>query len=484
MLNIKSSVAVLTTSLILSACGSDNHQSKENNLTSSTSFTTEFKSNLTLQKDSEPAIQIAGRTSNQNDDVSAYSVTHHFNRGSSSIILSYNFDKSDISKTLHINYDPILKKVLSVSIGKTYLTKLNINSSNDNSLGCSDSILFEVCNNINVKFDEKTGNSEINFENLKLSNTPTITMTLPPMKTRDGIQLPPITKSYTYLAGKISGSLSIPAQTFENIRKTSQINMFANQKPISPIDAIYDPEAKEILFSSYADNWIDSGLKLTNFTTSIENTITKYALVEAETLHGFSGACMSFVVSTPIKDVASIQTSENANDISLKFNQSIYQDNTIPPLLPNIPIQQPCATTFIELDGVVKVNKPLTQLQITASFKNGDNRTFIQPALYFDVINHNQQKFGNDTIQIEVKNNKIEKVNFKDYLMGVDLNTGLLKRSEYNFSCDSVQSCQGISYNSKDNQVKFNNTSLFYKGEHPELNKDIHINGVFDFAGR
>lgn len=484
MLNIKSSISILTASLMLAACGGDNNQSKEDSSTSSVLPTTEFKSNLTLQNDSEPAIQITGRTSNQNDDVNAYSVTHLFDRGSSSIILSYNFDKSDISKTLHINYDPILKKVLSVSIGKTYLTKLNINSPNDNSLACSDSILFEVCNNINVKFDEKTGNSEINFENLKLSNTPTIIMTLPPVKTRDGIQLPPITKSYTYLAGKISGSLSTPAQTFENIRKTSQINMSANQKPIFPIDAIYDLEAKEILFSSYADNWIDSGLKLTNFTTSIENTITKYALVEAETLHGFSGACMPFVVSTPIKDVASIQASENANDISLKFNQSIYQDNTIPPLLPNIPIQQPCATTFIQLDGVVKVNKPLTQLQITPTFKNGENRTFIQPALYFEVINHNQQKFGNNTIQIELKNNKIEKINFKDFLVGVDSSTGSLKRFEYNFTCDSVQSCQGISYSPKDNQLKFSNTTLFYRGEHPELNKDIHINGIFDFAGR
>lgn len=484
MLNIKSSISILTASLMLAACGGDNNQSKEDSSTSSVLPTTEFKSNLTLQNDSEPAIQITGRTSNQDDNLNAYSVTHHFDHGSSSIILSYNFDKSDISKTLHINYDPILKKVLSVSIGKTYLTKLNINSSNDNSLACSDSILFEVCNNINVKFDEKTGNSEINFENLKLSNTPTIIMTLPPVKTRDGIQLPPITKSYTYLAGKISGSLSTPAQTFENIRKTSQINMSANQKPIFPIDAIYDPEAKEILFSSYADNWIDSGLKLTNFTTSIENTITKYALVEAETLHGFSGACMPFVVSTPIKDVASIQASENANDISLKFNQSIYQDNTIPPLLPNIPIQQPCATTFIQLDGVVKVNKPLTQLQITPTFKNGENRTFIQPALYFEVINHNQQKFGNNTIQIELKNNKIEKINFKDFLVGVDSSTGSLKRFEYNFTCDSVQSCQGISYSPKDNQLKFSNTTLFYRGEHPELNKDIHINGIFDFAGR
>lgn len=483
MLNIKSSVAVLTTSLILSACGSDNHQSKENNSTSPATFTTEFKSDLTLQKDSDPVIQIAGRTSNQDDNINAYSVTHRFDHGSSSIILSYNFDKSDISKTLHINYDPILKKVLSVSIGKTYLTKLNINSSNDNSLACSDSILFEVCNNINVKFDEKTGNSEINFENLKLSTAPII-ITLPPVMPRDGIQLPPITKSYTYLSGKISGSLSTPAQTFENIRKTSQINISANQKTISPTDAIYDPEAKEILFSSYADNWIDSGLKLTNFTTSIENTITKYALVEAETLHGFTGACMPFVVSTPIKDVASIQASENANDISLKFNQSIYQDNTIPPLLSNISIQQPCATTFIQLDGVVKVNKPLTQLQITPTFKNGENRTFIQPALYFEVINHNQQKFGNNTIQIELKNNKIEKINFKDFLVGVDLSTGSLKRFEYNFTCDTVQSCQGISYSPKDNQLKFSNTTLFYRGEHPELNKDIHINGIFDFAGR
>ena len=193
---------------------------------------------------------------------------------------------------------------------------------------------------------------------------------------------------------------------------------------------------------------------------------------------------MSFVVSTPIKDVASIQASENANDISLKFNQSIYQDNTIPPLLPNIPIQQPCATTFIQLDGVVKVNKPLTQLQITPTFKNGENRTFIQPALYFEVINHNQQKFGNNTIQIELKNNKIEKINFKDFLVGVDSSTGSLKRFEYNFTCDSVQSCQGISYSPKDNQLKFSNTTLFYRGEHPELNKDIHINGIFDFAGR
>ncbi|ESK54290.1 hypothetical protein [Acinetobacter tjernbergiae] len=482
MLNINSSVAVLTASLILSACGSDNHQSKENNSTSSTPFTTEFKSNLTLQKDSDPIIQISGRRSNQNDDVNAYSVTHRFYRGSSSIILIYNFDKSDINKTLHINYDPILKKVLSVSIGKTYLTKLNINSSNNNSLACSDSILFEACKNINVKFDEKTGNSEINFENLKLSNTPTITIT--PVNTLDSVQLPPINKSYTYLTGKISGSLSIPAQTFENIRKTSQINMSVNQKSISPIDAIYDPETKEILFSSYADNWIDSGLKPTNFTTSIENTITKYALVEAETLHGFSGACMSFVVSTRIKDVASIQASDNTNDISLKFNQSIYQDNTIPPLFPNIPIQQTCATTFIQLDGVVKVNKPLTQLQITPTFKNGENRTVVQPALYFDVINHNQQRFGNNTIQIELKNNKIEKINFKDFLIGVDSSTGLLKRFEYNFTCDAAQSCQGISYSPKDNQLKFSNTALFYKGEHPELNKNIHINGIFDFAGR
>lgn len=120
MLNIKSSVAVLTTSLILSACGSDNHQSKENNSTSPTIFTTEFKSDLTLQKDSDPVINIVARASNQDDNINAYSVTHHFDRGSSSIILSYNFDKSDISKTLHINYDPILKEILSISLSSKW----------------------------------------------------------------------------------------------------------------------------------------------------------------------------------------------------------------------------------------------------------------------------------------------------------------------------------------------------------------------------
>ncbi|MCH7393077.1 hypothetical protein MMP66_02140 [Acinetobacter dispersus] len=113
MLKIKPCITILTTAVIISACGGgDRNDSKTTEDTTPvlTPFTTEFQSTLSLQKDADPIIQISNRSSNQNDEVNVYSVTHHFDSGSSSIIFSYNLDKNDTNKTLRINYDPILKK--------------------------------------------------------------------------------------------------------------------------------------------------------------------------------------------------------------------------------------------------------------------------------------------------------------------------------------------------------------------------------------
>lgn len=464
MLNIKSSVAVLTTSLILSACGSDNHQSKENNSTSPTIFTTEFKSDLTLQKDSDPVINIVARASNQDDNINAYSVTHHFDRGSSSIILSYNFDKSDISKTLHINYDPILKEILSISLSSKWTQKVG-----PTQYACSD-FFYDACKNIQINFDNKTGYSEITFNNTKLS-TPKLTIA----------GSSNAEKSFITLNGKLIGSLSNSPQTFEDIKKTSVSNLSINSQPISPMGIIYDPESQSITFNTHTDNDINQGLKSDLFTTLTTYNNGSNSSVHTKAYPNSSSPMMGCLtlenITIPIKNPLSIKVEETVDKINFAFNQTTYEQTPKP--------SSDCPTAHINLHGTIQLNKPLTEYTITSDDKNSYISPFNQPALYFDVINNNKQEFGNETIQVMLKNNSIEKINFKEIRLGVDLSTGLLRRFESNFSCDKTQPCQGISYDKDKTKVTFNNTALIYKDEKdPTYTRVFHINGVFDFAGR
>lgn len=470
MLNIKSSVAVLTTSLILSACGSDNHQSKENNSTSPATFTTEFKSDLTLQKDSDPVIQIAGRTSNQDDNINAYSVTHHFEKSKSSIIFSYNLDKNDVSKTLYVKYDPILKEILGASI-KSSPTKIGELQVGSMQYACSE-FFYDACKNIQINFDDKTGYSELTFHNAKLStsNLTDSTNTI---------------KSFITLNGKLAGSLSNLPQTFEDIRKTSVSNLLINQQKNMPLAVIYDPILKQISFDTYTENNFDTGLKLNQFITTLNDKFPPSTILRTETLSGLSGACIS-KISDIYASPSSITVTENSNDITLTFDQTTYKHTNDALLTPNLPLLDTCPSTYRELNGFVKVNKPHTKLQISPIKKEDFGYSDFQvPAQYFDVANHNLQKFGNDFIDVEIKNKQIERVSFHEYDLRAAPNSNVLTVFRYTFTCDAKKSCKGISYDDKKTSITFKNTNLFYEeNQFNTINQSITLNGVFDFAGR
>ncbi|MGA6136119.1 hypothetical protein ACPER7_07405 [Acinetobacter dispersus] len=486
MLKIKSCITILTTAAIISACGGgDRNDSKitEDTPPVITPFTTEFQSTLSLQKDADPIIQISNRSSNQNDEVNAYSVTHHFDSGSNSIILSYNFDKNDINKTLHINYDPILKKVLDVSIGENYLKTDIYNLLNKNFFACANSFFFELCKGIELTFDDHTGYSKINFHNTKLPNSSIVQLS----PENNQINQFFTEKSYIMLNGQLAGSLSTAPQTFNNIRKTSQFNISANHQPNSLMGAIYDPDTRAILFSTHTSNGTNPNLKLAQFTTGIENNMVQSSLLSTETLFGVPGFCNAITLTFPIEDITTIQTSKNIDNITLKFDQAIYNDKShTPPVLPNFPFQQDCPTAYVQLDGSVTVDIPSTQLQISAILKNENSFTFVQPALYFDVINHDRQQFGNNALQVKIRNNRIEKIDFRDTRISKDPSTGLLSdHSKYEYSCGYTQACTGLSYDIEKNKVIFKNTALTSKNNSAnEINNSITLNGIFDFAGR
>lgn len=484
MLKIKSGITILTTAIIISACGGGNDsKTLQDHTTQPIAFTTEFQSTLSLQKDAEPVIQVSSSKSNQNDDIDAYLVTHHFDSGSSSIILSYNFDKNDTNKTLHVNYDPILKKVLNISIGENYLKPDIFSFSKEDIFSCSNTVLFEPCKNIQIFFDEQTGFSKINFDNTKLSNLPTVRLS--PLENPDN-QLS-TEKSYITLNGQITGSLSRPPQTFNNIRKTSQSSLLSNQKPVSLMGAVYDPKTKVILFGTHANNGIDSSLKLAQFSTGIENNLIQYSLLSTETSFYMSGMCGAMTLTFPVEDVATLQSNKNTDNISLTFNQAIYKDKKdLPPLFPNFPIQPECAQAQLQLDGSVTVNISSTQLQISPILKNESSFSLVQPALYFDVINHDRQQFGNNALQVKIRNNQIEKIDFKDTRIGKNPTTGLLvDYTEYQYNCGYTEACTGLSYDIEKNKISFDNTKLTSKKSPAnEVNNHITLNGVFDFAGR
>ncbi|MBJ8416901.1 hypothetical protein [Acinetobacter courvalinii] len=467
MLKIKSGITILTTAIIISACGGGNDsKTLQDHTTQPITFTTEFQSTLSLQKDAEPAMQVSSSKSNQNDDVDAYSVTHHFDSGSSSIIFSYNLDKNDTNKTLHVNYDPILKEILAVSIGskRIEIGQLEIGSMQ---YGCSSSF-YDVCKNIKINFDDKTGHSEIIFNNTKLS-TPHLTLA----------ESTNTTKSVMTLNGKLTGKLSIPPQSFESIRKTSKVDLSINSQPISPIGIIYEPESKNVTFNTYTDNGVNQGIKSDLFTTLTSynggsNSSVYTKSYQASPITG----CLGLIdTNIPVQNPLSIQVQETTDKINLTFNQTKYQQTYSPP--------SDCSTTNLKLDGSITVNKPLTHLTIISDDKNTLIPPLNRPALYFDVVNNNQQEFGNEIIQVTLQNNSIIKINFKEVKLGVDPSTGLLKRFENNFSCNTTQPCQGISYDAVNTKVTFKNTPLYYKDEkNPTLIRVFHINGIFDFAGR
>ncbi|MFV5193337.1 hypothetical protein ACMXYY_14580, partial [Acinetobacter courvalinii] len=308
----------------------------------------------------------------------------------------------------------------------------------------SNTVLFEPCKNIQIVFDEQTGFSKINFDNTKLSNLPTVRLS--PIENPDN-QLS-TEKSYITLNGQITGSLSRPPQTFNNIRKTSQSSLLSNQKPVSLMGAVYDPKTKVILFGTHANNGIDSSLKLAQFSTGIENNLIQYSLLSTETSFYMSGMCSAMTLTFPVEDVATLQSNKNTDNISLTFNQAIYKDKKdLPPLFPNFPIQPECAQAQLQLDGSVTVNIPSTQLQISPILKNESSFSLVQPALYFDVINHDRQQFGNNALQVKIRNNQIEKIDFKDTRIGKNPTTGLLvDYTEYQYNCGYTEACTGLRY--------------------------------------
>lgn len=467
MLKLKPIIIILTTALTISACVSGNDgKTKEDTTTVLAPFTTEFQSTLTLQKDLEPTIQVQGRGSNQNDEINAYSVAHHFNKSESLIILSYNFDQNDKDKTFHIYYDPILKKILAISMGnkKIKIGQLEIDSMQ---YACSKPF-YDICQNTQIHYDDKTGYSEILFNNTKLT-TPSLNL--------DGSTN--TTKSFITLNGKLVGKLSSKPQSFEDIRKTSKVNLSINSQPISPIGIIYEPESQSVTFNTYTDNGINQGLKADLFITQTNYNNGSNSSVYTKSYQALPTiGCLDLIdTNIPVQNPLSIKVQESINQVNLTFNQAKYQQIHNPP--------SDCISTNLGLDGSITVNKPLTQFTITSDDVNTHIPPFNQPALYFDVINSNKQEFGNETIQITLQDNIIEKINFKEIKLGVDLNTGLLKRVENNFSCDKTQPCQGISYDAANTKVTFANTPLSYKDEkNPTLSRTFHINGIFDFAGR
>ncbi len=250
---------------------------------------------------------------------------------------------------------------------------------------------------------------------------------------------------------------------------------------------VYDPKTKTILFGTHAINGINSSLKLAQFSTGIENSIVQYSLLSTETLFGFPRFCNTITSTLPIEDISTIQLSKNTDNITLTFDQAIYNNkNDATPVLPSSPFQQECPTTHIQLDGSVTVNIPTTQLQITPILKNENSFSFVQPALYFDVTNHDRQQFGNNALQVKIRNNRIEKIDFRDTRIGKNPTTGLLlDHSEYEYSCGYTQACIGLSYDVDKNKIIFKNTTLTSKNNPTnEVNNSITLNGIFDFAGR
>ena len=177
---------------------------------------------------------------------------------------------------------------------------------------------------------------------------------------------------------------------------------------------------------------------------------------------------------------------ENSNDITLTFDQTTYKHTNDALLTPNLPLLDTCPSTYRELNGFVKVNKPHTKLQISPIKKEDFGYSDFQvPAQYFDVANHNLQKFGNDFIDVEIKNKQIERVSFHEYDLRAAPNSNVLTVFRYTFTCDAKKSCIGISYDDKKTSITFKNTNLFYEeNQFNTINQSITLNGVFDFAGR
>lgn len=473
------SVAILTSSaVLLSACdGSDSGQSAAP--ITNTKATAQFSGDLTIKNAQGQSQIIVGRTTDENAEVPAYSVSHNADRAQREILLTYQLNSAAPQNVLVVGYSPDTQQISHIQLQQSLV------GTEANAVSNMPYYQPETLDDITLSYDDKTGQSEITFNNKVLAfyaayvalDNPTI------INTSLNNPSPTETARFFVLNGRLKGSLSTAPKNFDDFPKSSNALLTINQQPVSMLNTFYDVQNSSVHFSTLSTDplnkqkrdfyWVD----LRNGTVNSSSHFF-YPLLNP--------VCGINNIVAQADNLPSITSQANDQTISLNFNQSSYNNY-------NLPSNSACQIATLPsktLNGSIRLLKPQTQLSISSAEKaNTENQIVTFPIQKVELINDNQKILSNGFITIHEINGKIKTVSYianvpRFNMPGFVVQNGISLIQQVQYHCGKTTSCAGINMGADGFSVDFNNAILTTTEKNANVNRSLTINGKLDYTGR
>lgn len=472
-------VAILTSSaFILSACGGNSDEQPSAPI-ASTKSTAQFTGDLTI-KDAQGLSQtIASRTTDENATVPAYGVNHNADRAQREIILTYQLNSTAPQNVLVVGYNPDSQQISHIQLEQV-LVGAEANAVSN--------VLYyqpETLDDITLSYDDKTGQSEIVFNNKVLAynavnvapENPTI------INTSLNNPSPTETARFFVLNGRLKGSLSTAPKNFDDFPKSSNTLLTVNQQPVSMLNTFYDVQNSSVHFSTLSTDALNKQ-KRDFYSIDLRNGTVNSAYHLFYPL--INPVCGINNLVAQADNLSSITAQTNDQTLSLNFNQSSYSNYN----LPSASACQLGTLTSKTLNGSIRLLKPQTQLNISSAEKASTANQIINfPIQKVDLINHNQKLLSNNFIAVHEINGKIKTVSYianvrRFNIPGFAVQDGISMIQQVHYQCGKTTNCTGVTIGADGFSVDFKNAVLTTTETNANVNRSLTINGKLDYTGR
>jgi hypothetical protein len=466
------SLATLSAMIFLSACGggggSDSNgntptESKPKPFQSSFTSSLEVIENPNLIIIPEKRYNIKSKSSNENSSVLAYSVSTQLDNsliaedGSGRAtkfpqlgqLLHFELTQEDISLTLDIEYDPILKQATSVT-----LTKATSNHENpQQKFECTknNTNTNDVCSGATINYDEVTGTATISFNQSQFNSVGSMSNLL------------------LNLDGQLKGTLSIPPQTINNIPKTSQGSVTVDGKTHQILAAVnnFEQVIGSRLFNAGISVLLDNATNM-SFTKDDSGLYSKYI----DSRKGFLNAQPIDNKGLTFKDLRS------ASQYTLQPTLFNFSNSD------NEPQQQP-----ISISATVEAAIPQQTLTISPSpyASDSSDTSSIPNDFTINLVNHNTVEIEANDIKATIQDKKLKSIQLSAQVLSNSSST-LTRMIFLDYQCgESTTACKGVSIEPNGFGLRFNNTVLvnkFKNNDSERLPASITFKGGLVYVGR
>jgi hypothetical protein len=438
---------------------------------------------LTIKDAQGQSQTIVGRTTDENAEVPAYSVSHNADRAQREIILTYQLNSTAQQNVLVVGYSPDTQQISHIQLQQS-LASTEANA-------VSNMLYYQPENldNITLNYDDKTGQSEIVFSNKALAYNQAY-IAMDNNTVIDNLlnnPSPADISRFFVLNGRLKGSLSTAPKNFDDFPKSSNTSLTINQQPVSMLNTFYDVQNSSVNFSTLSTDSLNQQ-KRDFYSIDLRNGTVNNAsyLFYPSNNSSINPACGITNLVAQVNNLPSIAAQTNDQTISLSFNQSSYSNYTIP----STSVCQIGTLPSKTLNGSIRIVKPQTQLNISSAEKANTEKQIINfPIQQVKLINHNQKILSNGFITIHEINGKIKTVSYvanvpRFNFPGFMVQNGISLLQQVQYYCGKTTNCAGVSIGADGFSVDFKNAVLTTTETNASVNQSLTINGKLDYTGR